>query len=211
MKTICAWCGKILIEDGNSDSTMPASHGMCHPLCDKAKAMGCSDEMTVKAADTKKPLLSSLVVSLVLGCFTASANPARPLPPPVKQPAISQSFLSRVEQIESGGNHRAIGDNGKAIGSFQFHAAAWQMVNNLRAVGNRRVVPYPSGATNRDCAREFAFDYFTILHGQFVKHGKIPSHADLYAAWNLGFAGYKKRGFDLSRCPQITQRACRKF
>jgi len=247
MKTKCAWCGKILIDDGHTDASIPVSHGMCHPLCDEAKAMGWSDDITVVKPDTNKPLLSSLVVGLILGCFTASANPARPSSPPVKHPAfttpnaiaangslgtrissganvnkkltretagvvlISESFLSRVEQIESGGNPRAIGDNGKAIGSFQFHAAAWRTVNNSRAVVGRRVVPYPSGAANRDLAREFAFDYFTILHGQFVKHGKNPSHADLYAAWNLGFAGYKKRGFDLRRCPQITQRACGKF
>lgn len=198
MKKICAWCGKILSDDGHTDASVPVSHGMCHPLCDEAKAMGWSDDITVVKPETNKPLIASLVVGLLFS-ITASAA------------TISDSFLSRVEQIESGGNARVIGDNGKARGSFQFHAAAWQMVNNSRAVGHRPQARYESHAHDRKVAREFALDYFTILHKQFVKAGKNPTQADLYAAWNLGFGGYLKRGFDLSKCPTITQRACRKF
>ena len=214
MKTKCAWCGKIIKDDGSTDAAVPVSHGMCHPLCDEAKAMGWSDDVTVKGPDTNKPLLASLVVSILLGCFaSASANPARPpSQTAAKQPSlVSNDFLNRVEQIESGGNARAIGDNGRARGSFQFHAAAWQMVNSSRAVRTLPRVRYESHAHDRRIAREFAFDYFTILRRQFVANGRTPSHADLYAAWNLGFNGYKKRGFDLRRCPEITQRACRKF
>lgn len=210
MKTKCAWCGKILKDDGSTDAAVPVSHGMCHPLCDEAKAMGWSDDVTVKVPDTNKPLIASIVAGLIFGCLTASANPAQPLSS-VGQPVISQSFLSRVEQIESGGNAHAIGGGGKARGSFQFHAAAWQMVNNSRAMGHRPQARYESHAHDRRVAREFAFEYFTILHRQFVKAGRTPTHADLYAAWNLGFAGYKNRGFDLRRCPEITRRACAKF
>lgn len=38
----------------------------------------------------------------------------------------SAKLLAAIRQVESGGNDKAVGDNGKAIGPYQIHKVYWQ-------------------------------------------------------------------------------------
>lgn len=38
----------------------------------------------------------------------------------------SATLLAAIRQVESGGNDRAVGDNGKAIGPYQIHEVYWR-------------------------------------------------------------------------------------
>jgi hypothetical protein len=114
--------------------------------------------------------------------------------------------VDAVIQIESAGNPAAIGDGGSARGLGQFHWAAWADCSRVRASRGLTVYPY-SQATNATAARAYLTTWLTYLGERFARAtGRQATTADLYAMHNLGFAGYAKRRFDISRCPGITIR-----
>jgi hypothetical protein len=111
---------------------------------------------------------------------------------------VGENFLDAVAMIESGGNSKAVGDGGKATGAFQLHQAA--------RIDARRYL----GRDGTD--RELAKAYFQWLQVRFVKrYGKQPTHSELYQAYNRGFGNAARDGFDLSKAPVITQRACERL
>lgn len=121
---------------------------------------------------------------------------------------VTTEFLDAMECIESGMDARAVGDQGRSRGSFQFHAAGWQMVNGWRARALKPVVPFSVGAHCRSTARQFAFEYLRWLESHLaVALRRSPSRLELYAAWNLGLKGFEARGFLLGRCPAGTRDA----
>lgn len=85
--------------------------------------------------------------------------------------AISESLLDAIMVVESGGNPKAVGDGGKAIGAYQIHRGYWQdaveydksLCGTYRdcfdpAYARRVVIAYLSrhahaGATDEDLAR----------------------------------------------------------
>lgn len=114
--------------------------------------------------------------------------------------------VDAIVNIESAGNPRAIGDNGAARGLGQFHRATWADCSNVRAASGLPTYPY-SQAFNPTAARAYLATWLAYLGNRFARAtGRQPTTADLYAMHNLGFSGYAKRGFDISRCPGITQR-----
>ena len=121
---------------------------------------------------------------------------------------VTTEFLDAMECVESGMDARAVGDQGRSRGSFQFHAAAWRMVNNWRARALKPVVPWSVGAHCRSTARQFAFEYLRWLESHLAAAlRRSPSRLELYAAWNLGLKGFEARGFLLGRCPAGTRDA----
>lgn len=119
-----------------------------------------------------------------------------------------EAFVRSVSIIESGGHVDAVGDSGKAIGPFQFWEIAWRDVSeNYRKPRGLSVWPY-SKAKNAEASKVYAANFFDLQRIRFRSAtGREPTLRDLYALFNLGFQGYKRRGFDLSRCPKITQQA----
>lgn len=121
--------------------------------------------------------------------------------------ALRASVLDAIAHVESGRNHAAVGDAGKARGAWQMHAAAWR-----DAAARLRVTWSHAQAHQADKARAIAAEHLRWLGAQFESRtGRKPTRADLYALWNLGVAGYARRNWDLTRCPEITQRAVRKM
>lgn len=120
---------------------------------------------------------------------------------------ISDKFLDAVAMVESSGKTNAIGDNGKALGMFQLHRAAWEDALQI----DRTLGDYKTGALNRETSRRAARVYFQILSARLIRANIAPSPATLYAAYNCGFTGFSKRGFDLSKCPVSTQKAVKKL
>jgi hypothetical protein len=45
------------------------------------------------------------------------------------------SLLAAFRQIESNGNYKAVGDNGKAWGAYQFHKARWNELADPKRYG----------------------------------------------------------------------------
>lgn len=117
------------------------------------------------------------------------------------------AVVDDIARIESSGNHAAVGDAGKALGAWQMHRAAWD------DAARRLNVRWPhTDAHDATKARAIAAEHLRWLCEQFTrKTGKQPSPADQYALWNLGLAGYAKRGWDIAKCPTITRKAVLKL
>jgi hypothetical protein len=156
-------------------------------------------ERTLAAGNTLRSVVSSvpsltgtsLATTSRLACYSVPAD----------------SFLDAIERIESNGNAHAIGDKGKARGPFQFWAVAWHDVSRVRSKRGQSVAPY-WGATNRVTARSYAMTYLGMLHHQLTRAlRRTPTHAEQYAAFNMGFSAFRRTGFSLSRCPASTQKA----
>jgi len=87
-----------------------------------------------------------------------------------------------------------------------FHSAAWADCTRVRAARGLPTYPY-SQAFNPIAARAYLATWLAYLGDRFARAtGRQATTADLYAMHNLGFSGYAKRGFDISRSPGITQR-----
>ena len=120
----------------------------------------------------------------------------------------SDRLLDAIARVESGVKPWAVGDGGKALGAFQIHAAAWSDVNRVREKEGR-IQHRHSAAFNPAVAREYAREYLTLLNIELAKAlGRYPAPSETYAAYNLGFAGFKRRGFKVDNCPVTTRKAC---
>lgn len=186
LRKVCAYCKAEL--EGSDTTASRVSHGMCNPPCEAACAMGWGECVKPKVGAAAAIIVSAIVVLSFVSCAHA-------------QDKTWNRILDGIALVESGNNHRAIGDGGKARGAFQFHRAAWAESTRL---------PYSAAST--DAARAVAYCYLTNLHSRLVTAtGTNPTVEQLYAAWNLGFAGFRRRDFLLSKCPAVTQRAAAKL
>lgn len=139
-----------------------------------------------------EPMTKSLL-ALVLMCSTAKATVT---------PALIESIIA----IESSGKADARGDQGAGLGVAQFHYAAWQDTSTWRLKQGLPTYPYHK-ALDAMLAREYLHSWLTLNKHRFEDaSGRKAKPADLYAIHNLGFNGYRKRGFDLRKCPAITIR-----
>ena len=173
------------------------------PTCDP-KTRHSSKDGSQKNSSPSSSVLRNVAASVLLICWTA-LSPLTSNAAPSKK-LVSDKFLHAVMLVESNG--RAItGDNGNARGHFQFWRRTWDHVTSIRRKANLPTYGY-SAANNLLQSQAYARTYFEWLEKGLKRNGCThPTHADLYAAFNLGLAGYKKRGFDLSRCPTVTRRA----
>lgn len=110
------------------------------------------------------------------------------------------SELTALRMIESGDNPRARGSKGERT-AYQILPSTWKQYADK---GMRYDTRHHADevASRILCAQRTAF--FTVARRQ-------PARAEVYAMWNLGFAGFKRRGFDLARCPHVTQDAAMRF
>lgn len=122
---------------------------------------------------------------------------------PFRDPSIvTPRFLDAIMAVESGGRDTARGKRGE-LGAFQFRRAAWADVQ--RMTGWRQ--PFTS-ATNRTTSRTHAARYLRHLETSLIAaRGRQPTRAELFAAWNLGFAGFRRRDFSLLKCPAAVRDA----
>lgn len=120
---------------------------------------------------------------------------------------IPEAMMWALAQVESAGGKYVVGDNGRALGAFQMHRASWKEVSEYRAKKGLRTWPY-SYALHAEVGKAYARDYLTIQHKRLAQvFGRPPTPSELYAAYNLGFEGFKRAGFDMRRTPSSTRRA----
>ena len=99
---------------------------------------------------------------------------------------MSPTLLAALLAVESGGNDRAVGDHGRAIGALQIHAAVVQDVN--RRHGTRYT---HAGMTRRRDAVAVA----TLYLGTYATRerlGRPVTDADRARIWNGGPDGWRK-------------------
>jgi len=123
---------------------------------------------------------------------------------PTNNPDI-YDLLDAIEQVESGGNSNAVGDNGEAIGSFQIHKIYVDDVNRLikaepiryNWAGPRSLYTYED---RWDREKSRAMTYIYILHYSSIAEwsgAERPTIMERFEAMarihNGGPNGYKKK------------------
>ena len=121
---------------------------------------------------------------------------------------INGALIHAVAMVESNNNHRAVGDQGKANGAFQMWKPAWTDCSRWLKKNGFKPTSYEKGVNDPNISHQYCKIYLSLLNSQLRRSlGREPSAAEVYAAFNLGHAGFKRRGFDLSKTPEITQNA----
>lgn len=122
-------------------------------------------------------------------------------------------LVDAVAQVESGGDHQARGDRGRAAGAWQLHREAWADVSAMRRKAAYRTHTYAKWATDPGIARAYASDYLALLAGRLgQRYGRPPSCAEIYAAYNLGLTKFVQRyGARLADVPASVKTACNRL
>lgn len=125
--------------------------------------------------------------------------------------AVDTHFLNTLAQVESSGNPKAIGDSGKAAGLFQFHKGTWEDTSKLRKASGTSVYDYQH-AFDPMAARIYAQTWCNSLERRLERAiGHAPSNAQIWCAWNMGYNGFKRINFNVSRAPKTTQQKAKRF
>ena len=118
--------------------------------------------------------------------------------------AVTPAQVDAIIRVESAGNPAAVGRLGER-GLVQFFPAAWADTSRWRRAHGLAVYPY-SLAHDLEAGYTYASSWLTLNEDRLrAALGRQPTIGELYAAHQLGFAGFRAKGFDLSRCPTITR------
>jgi hypothetical protein len=91
-----------------------------------------------------------------------------------------QKLLNAIEQVESGGNVNAVGDNSKSLGSLQIQYAYWK---DSKVPGNYQMVK------NKQYAEKVVIAYWQRYCPNALKNNDFETLARTH---NSGPLGYKK-------------------
>ncbi len=117
---------------------------------------------------------------------------------------VPDKWIDDIEQVESAGKACAIGDGGKAIGSFQFWSTAWADCSKVRKEQGLPVYPYAPGARSPKRSREYATTWLNHLRHRLSQDiGREANIAEVWLAYNLGYEGFRKYGFRPAEVPGI--------
>lgn len=117
--------------------------------------------------------------------------------------AVSDPVLQAVEMVESSGRGAATpdGDGGLARGPLQWHSVAWKDCSALRRKAGLTVYPY-ADARNPAKARDYARTWLTALKVRLAAEiGRQPFPGEIWLAWNLGWTGFRRYGFQWAEVP----------
>jgi hypothetical protein len=117
--------------------------------------------------------------------------------------AVPEAFLQAVEQVESSGRGALTpdGDGGLARGPLQWHSVAWKDCSAIRRKAGLVVYPY-ADARNPARARDYARTWLTALKIRLAEQiGRQPFPGEIWLAWNLGWTGFRRYGFQWADVP----------
>jgi len=104
--------------------------------------------------------------------------------------AVSQvdgAFLDAVREVESAGGKRLVGDNGKALGPYQFHFESWDYTKRHLVSEQSLKVSYSKEAAFKESlSREYASLYCQFIENCLEAHKIKSSPALVYACYNYG-------------------------
>lgn len=104
-------------------------------------------------------------------------------------PCVAQTsdrLLDALERVESNGNARAVGDNGRALGCLQIWSSVVADVNRLTGSCYRHADAFDR-ATARDIARAYLNHYASPK-----RIGRPVTDQDRARIWNGGPTGHRK-------------------
>lgn len=117
---------------------------------------------------------------------------------------VSPAWRDAIIRVESSGNPAAVGRLGER-GLCQFFPAAWADTSRWRKAHGLPVYSYAL-AHDPEAGRAYASSWLSMLEDRLTATlHRRPTIGELYAAHQLGFSGFRSKGFDLSRCPTITK------
>jgi hypothetical protein len=108
-----------------------------------------------------------------------------------------------------------VGDHGQAFSKFQIHKEVWQDVH--RRFGLDKTTQFVDvgrcfadikgdDLTSQLRARNTATCHVVIIEEKLLKQNLPCTAENIYAVWNLGWDGFKRRHFNLKECPMATRK-----
>lgn len=127
-----------------------------------------------KELQMKRSILLIMILTLSLFSYSTNLNEILPV----------------IKLVETNGNSKAIGDNGKAFGILQIHKICIDDVNRIYGTFYTHDDAFDEG-----CSEEIFNLYINAGVKHFVnKYDKQPTEQDIVRMWNGGFyTGYKKK------------------
>lgn len=103
-----------------------------------------------------------------------------------------KAFIVALIMQESGGNDRAIGDNGASHGPLQIQEACLIDANQWRKANGLSQFKFPDDCYDRNKSEAILIAY---LHRYATEErlGRVPTIEDYARIWNGGPNGYKKQ------------------
>ena len=132
---------------------------------------------------------------------------------------MASLLLNAIGEVESPSGVPRAGDGGRALSLYQIHRATWQDVYDRYGakpgfngvdVGQRFEDIGGADFDSLVRARNTGSIHIGIIEEFLQKHHQPTSARKIYACWNLGCEGFRKRCFTLKNCPLITQTNARK-
>jgi hypothetical protein len=121
--------------------------------------------------------------------------------PPEREAAELMILTNTIGQIESGGNYKAVGDRGAALGAWQMHIAAWIMANQWREAHGLSKIKRSLWQVP-DNQRAIAFAYVNWCRERLLADGiKHPSPEQIYLAFAMGPTAFADIAHSLVRAP----------
>lgn len=115
----------------------------------------------------------------------------------------SAQLLEAIGQAETGMNYAAIGDKGESRGAWQISKTVWRKfsAHDWRTYAHRPIY-----------SERVAAQYLEWLRGSFTwDQRRQPTCEDMLCLWQLGFHGYKQKGFDPKRTPSSVRAAIKRL
>lgn len=112
--------------------------------------------------------MKTTLILFTLACGASAAN--------------MDNLLDAIQEIESGGDSNAVGDNGRAIGAYQIWPIMVKEVNRILGKDRYTLKDRLDKAKSREMCR--------IFLNNCKKGLSLP---DLGRCWNGGYNGYKKQ------------------
>lgn len=98
-------------------------------------------------------------------------------------------LITALIAIESGGDNKAVGDSGKAVGCLQIHPIF--VIECNRIIGDEHFSL--SDRLDRNKSREMAEIWLTYYRGRFEERfDREPTYEELAIIFNRGFSGYSR-------------------
>ena len=106
------------------------------------------------------------------------------------------AVIPAVGMVESGMDHRAVGDSGRALGAWQVWSCAWDTANEWRV--KHRMTPVSRWRWRDPAAqRDIAFALLSWHRERLIENGVLrPTVQQLYLSYAMGHAAFKRIGYN---------------
>lgn len=116
-------------------------------------------------------------------------------------------LMNAIGAVESGLDYKAKGDDGKAVGAWQMHPAAWITANQWRE--RQGLDPIPRRRWDvPDNQRQIAKAYIMWLKARLFDEGLTkPTAEQVYLCFSMGYSGSKAIGHAVAKAPKAKAEA----